>query len=62
MGMFDSTVSIMLRIQEFSRLRGEYPSTLFITGFIKPLISALFSLFVLDLASSEILPLDYELI
>jgi hypothetical protein len=61
-GMVGSTVSIMLRIQKFSHLRGEHPSTLFITDFIKPLIGTLFSLFVLALASSEILPLDYELI
>lgn len=62
MGMFGSIVSIMLRIRDFSDLRGEYASTLYFTGFTKPLIGGLFSLFVLTLISSEILPLNYSLI
>jgi len=62
MGMFGSIVSIMLRIRDYEGYRGEYASTLFITGFTKPLIGALFSLFILSVVSSQILPLDYETI
>jgi hypothetical protein len=62
MGMFGSIVSIMLRIRDYEAYRGEYASTLFITGFTKPLIGALFSLFMLTVISSNILPLDYEII
>lgn len=62
MGMFGSIVSIMLRIRDYEGNRGEYASTLFITGFTKPLIGAMFSLFILTVISSGILPLDYEII
>ena len=62
MGAFGSILSIMLRIQDFSGLRGAYASTLFFTGFLKPLIGSIFSLFVLSIISSEILPLNYEFI
>jgi len=62
MGMFGSIVSIMLRIRDYEGQRGEYASSLFITGFTKPLIGAMFSLFMLTVISSGVLPLDYEII
>jgi hypothetical protein len=55
-------VSLMLRIRDYDDSRSEHTSTLVITGFTKPLIGEMSSLFTTSVISSRILPLEHEII
>lgn len=59
-GALGSIVSIMVRIGDFSGLKGQDPAVLFFTGFFKPVIGASFALFVWAALKSGLIPVTVQ--
>jgi hypothetical protein len=58
-GAFGAVTSIMVRLRSFDSIHAP-PITLFLTGFFKPFIGALFAAFALVLVESHLLNLPEE--
>lgn len=59
-GALGSSVSILVRIAEFSRLANTDPYVLFLIGFFKPVIGMSFALFVFAVFQAEIIPIALD--
>lgn len=57
-GAIGSIVSIMVRIDDFARIKNVEAIVLFLTGFFKPVIGMSFALFIFAAISSGLLPLS----
>lgn len=57
-GAIGSIVSIMVRIDNFARIKNAEAIVLFLTGFFKPVIGMSFALFIFAAISSGLLPLS----
>jgi hypothetical protein len=55
-GALGSIVSIMVRINDFSRTKNTDGAVLFLTGFFKPVVGTSFALFIFAVISSGLIP------
>ncbi|MFZ2727847.1 MAG: hypothetical protein WAX77_16465 [Methylococcaceae bacterium] len=60
-GMLGGIVSIMVRLQQFTQIKNVDNLTLFLTGFFKPIVGAVFALFLFVALKSEIIPIKINI-